>query len=44
MRIQLFQQCAAQRRLARANLARELDKSFALADAVEQMIDSLAML
>jgi hypothetical protein len=42
--VQLFQQRAAQRRLARADLARELDEALAFADAVEQMIERLAML
>ena len=44
MRVQLLQQRAAQRRLARADLARELHKTLALADAVEQMVERLAML
>ena len=42
--VELFQQRAAQRRLARADFAGELDKALALADAVKQMIDRLAVL
>ena len=41
--VELFEQRAAQRRLARAHLAGELDEALALADAVKQMIDRLAM-
>ena len=40
---QLIKQRAAQGRFARANFARQLDKTFSLADAVEEMIESLAM-
>src|SRR5664279_638943 len=44
MRIELVQQRAAKRRLARADLARELHKTLPLADAVEQMVERFAML
>ena len=43
MRAKLLQQRAAKRRLARADLAGELDKTLALADAVKQMVERLAM-
>ncbi len=44
MPVELFQQRAAQRRLARADFAGELDKALALANAVEQVVECLAML
>ena len=44
MLVQLFQHRPAKRGLARADFAGELDESFALADAVEQMVEGLAML
>ena len=43
-RVELFQQRAAERRLARADLAGELHEALALADAVEQVVERLAML
>ena len=43
MLIQLFERGATERRLARADFASELDKTFAFADAVEQVIERLAM-
>jgi len=42
--VELFQQRAAERRLARAHLAGELHEALALADPVEQMIERLAVL
>ena len=44
MFVQLFQHRAAKRGLARADFAGELDKTLPLADAVEQMVERLAML
>ena len=44
MAVELFQQRAAKRRLARADLAGELHEALALADAVKQMIERLAVL
>src|SRR5665213_536428 len=44
MSVEMFQQRPAQGRLARADLAGELHKALALADAIEQMIERLAML
>ena len=38
--VELFEQRAAKRRLARADLAGELHEALALADAVKQMIDT----
>ncbi len=44
MTVELFEQRPAERRFARADFARELDKALALADAVEQVIIRLAVL
>ncbi len=44
MSVELFQQGPAQGRFARADFAGELHKALALADAVEQMIERLAVL
>ena len=43
MPVELLQQRAAQRRLARAHLAGELDKTLPLANAVKQVVERLAM-
>src|ERR1039457_6562803 len=44
MAVELFQQGAAEGGFARADLAGELHKALALADAVEQMVEGFAML
>ena len=43
MAIELFEQRAAQSRLAGADFARQLHEAFPLADAVKQMIERLAV-